>query len=463
MARKLPVLSDEGITGEGSLGRDGRRRAPYPADVTGRFVWARRIVFAVLLALWAALPWIHIGGHPAVFLDIERRQFFLFGATANAQDTWFLFFCLTGMGFLLIVATALLGRVWCGWACPQTVFLEALFRPIERLINGPRNVALKRKQQGGVDRLWRTIVTQVVYFIVAFIVAHGFLVYFVSVPRLFAMMRGSPGAHPEAFAWAAVMTVLLYGNFAFFREQLCVVICPYGRLQSVLIDDDSLVVGYDERRGEPRARGKKRTADVGDCVDCLRCVVVCPTAIDIREGLQLDCIACTACIDACDEVMDRLGLPRGLVRYDSLRGLRGEKRRIIRPRLFIYSALVTIWVVGATFAFRARTSFEATIIRFPGLPYTLYDDNLQNRFRLRMFNKAGNRQSYVIDPPTSTGLTFDIPITNIELDSLAGLDIPVTVSINDKAFSGDKPFLLHVTASDGQEKHVSATFVGPKR
>ncbi len=323
--------------GEGSLGRDGKHKRPYPADVSGRFVTRRRIVYGALISLWVALPWIPIHGHPAVFLDVDRRQFFLFGLTFNSQDVWLLFFLLSGVGFGLLFATAVLGRVWCGWACPQTVFLEALFRPIERLFQGPRNVALRRAASGVTfDRAWRTAATHAAYVLAAALVAHVFLAYFVSLPKVFAMVRTRPGAHPEAFAWMVITTAVMYANFAFFREQLCVVVCPYGRLQSVLLDDDSLVVGYDEQRGEPR--GKAKTAK-GGCVDCNRCVVVCPTGIDIRDGLQLDCIACTACIDACDEVMDKLSRPRGLVRYDSLRGpARREAAALAAAALRLFGA-----------------------------------------------------------------------------------------------------------------------------
>jgi cytochrome c oxidase accessory protein FixG len=316
---RLPII-DHRSPGTGSLGVDGSRKRPYPADVTGRFGRARRAVYVALVALWAALPWIRIRGNPAVFLDVEKRQFFLFGSTWNAQDLWLAFFLVTGLAFALVFVTTVLGRVFCGWACPQTVFIELIFRPIERVVNGPRNVALRRAQgEMTLERIARLVATHALYLIAALFVAHVFIAYFVSLPKLFEMVCTNPAAHPEAFAWMLGTTALFYTSFGLFREQFCVVVCPYGRLQSVMLDDDSLVVGYDERRGEPRAkaRGKGKQDGAGDCVDCRRCVVVCPTGIDIRDGLQLDCIGCTACIDACDEVMDRLGRPRGLVRYDS--------------------------------------------------------------------------------------------------------------------------------------------------
>jgi cytochrome c oxidase accessory protein FixG len=465
--RQLPVIS------EGSLGRDGHRKRPYPADVKGRFVRARRIAYLTLIAIWAALPWIPVGGHPAVFLDIDKRQFFLFGMTFNAQDVWLLFFALSGVGFGLVYATAVLGRVWCGWACPQTVFLEALFRPIERLFNGPRNVAMRR-ERGPVtfDRVWRRVATHGAYVVAALAVAHIFLAYFASIPRVFDMVRTSPGAHPEAFGWMIAVTAVMYGNFAFFREQLCVVICPYGRLQSVLLDDDSLVVGYDEKRGEPRGKAAPAEEKRGDCVDCNRCVVVCPTAIDIRDGLQLDCIACTACIDACDEVMDKLERPRGLIRYDSLRGLRatpGEKRRILRPRLYAYTVLLVLGTVVATFAFRGRVPFEANIVRLSGTPYTREAGIIRNAFELHVVNKQGTATTFEVEATAGSDLAFVIPIARFDLEPLASRRIPVFVTMDQDKFTVDRPFTVHVRGRAAGKEGASvdhearAVFLGAKR
>lgn len=451
--------------GEGSLGRDGRRRRPYPADVSGRFVRARRIVYALLIAIWAALPWIRIRGNPAVFLDVERRQFFLFGLTFNAQDVWLMFFLLSGVGFGLVYATAFLGRVWCGWACPQTVFLEAMFRPIERLVDGPRANALRRAQQGfSLDRAWRLVAKHAAYLVAALLVAHVFLAYFVSLPRVFAMVRHSPALHPEAFAWAASVTAVFYGNFAFFREQLCVVVCPYGRLQSVLLDDDSLVVGYDTKRGEPR--GKATAKDTGDCVDCKRCVVVCPTGIDIREGLQLDCIACTACIDACDDVMDKLERPRGLVRYDSLRGLRGEPKRVLRPRVVGYTALLAVGAIVALFAFRTHTPFEANLVRLPGTTYTREDGVLRNSFELHLVSKEASPLVFEVETRTDDGLEYLVPTRTVEVEPLGSRRVPVFVTMKIEDFVADRPFVVKVRTHGDHvapaEREMRATFLGSR-
>ena len=480
------------VIGQGSLGTDGHRRRPYPADVSGRFVRARRVVYALLIALWAALPWIPVNGHPAVFLDIEKRQFFLFGMTFNAQDAWLLFFALSGVGFGLVYATAVLGRVWCGWACPQTVFLEAMFRPIERLINGPRNVALRRKRDGnwGFDRIWRTAATHGAYLVAALLVAHVFIAYFVSIPRVFEMVRTKPAAHPEAFAWMLAVTGVMYGNFAFFREQLCVVICPYGRLQSVLLDDDSLVVGYDEKRGEPRGKilakselpaeaktveskgGDAQAGETknGDCIDCNRCVVVCPTNIDIRDGLQLDCVACTACIDACDEVMDKVHRPRGLIRYDSQRGLRGEKRRVLRPRLYAYTVLLVIGAVVATTAFRKREPFEANIVRLQGMPYTREGGVIRNAFELHIVNKQSNTATFDIEPVDAPDLAFVTSMTKVEIEPLGLKRISFFVTMEQSKFQSDRPFVVRIRehvngAPEGASAvhEARAVFLGAKQ
>ena len=453
----LPVL------GPGSLGRDGKRKRPYPADVQGRFARARKITYYGLIALWAALPWIPIGGHPAVFLSIEKRQFFLFGATFNAQDLWLVFFLLSGFGFGLLYVTTLLGRVWCGWACPQTVFIEAFYRPIERLINGPRNIALKR-QHGPMtaERVIRLIATQSGYLLASFFVAHVFMAYFVSLPGLWSMMHTKPGAHPEAFAWMIATTALCYGVFGLFREQFCVVMCPYGRLQSVLIDDDALVVGYDEKRGEPRTKGKTKNAGGGDCVDCNRCVVVCPTGIDIRQGLQLDCIACTACIDACDDVMTKLERPIGLIRYDSLRGLRGEKRRIIRPRVLIYTALMIVGLVVAIFGMRRREPFEANLLRLPGTPYTYDAGVVRNAYEIHLVNKSSDTAKFTITAVKDGHVDVIIPMTDVEVEPLGSRRIPVFATMPESDFEAGHFVTIHI-ASAARSRDVKATFLGARR
>ena len=435
----LPVLPDV----LGTISQDGRRRLVVVADVRGRFHTARYVAFFLLIGLWAVLPWIHIQGAPAVFLDVEARKFFLFGLTFNAQDSWLLFFLVSGLGFALVFATALAGRAWCGWACPQTVFLDGVFRPIERWIEGPRESHLRRDAgKYTPERILRKIAKHALYLVAAILIAHIVLAYFVSIPRAFAMVRSSPSEHPEAFTWVLGITALFYGNFAWFREQFCVVMCPYGRMQSVLLDDDSLVVGYDMKRGEPR--GKKNTPGAGDCVDCKRCVVVCPTGIDIRNGLQLDCIACTACIDACDDVMDRLKRPRGLIRYDSPNGLEGKRRRIVRPRILLYTGLGIAGLLATFIAARMRTDFEANLLRLSGAPYTIVDGEIRNSFDLHIVNKRSTSETFDIQVEPAPNLTVIEPVSEIRLDSLADAHAPLFLSMPRSKFLYDTPIRIRV-------------------
>ena len=296
MARvRLPV-----VQGTGALLVDGSRPRIIPADVTGQLTWARRFVALALLGLAGSLPWIHVRGAPALFLDIGARRLFAFGATFNAQDGALLFLLVSGLGFSLVLVTTLFGRLWCGWTCPQTVLMDTIFRPLERWIEGSREARLRREAgPWTASRVVRLAVKHALFALAAIALAHGVLAYFVTAPGVFAMVARAPLRHLEAFTWTTAIAVIIYADLALFREQLCLGVCPYGRLQGVLIDDDTITVGYDARRGEPR--GKAGHVE-GDCLDCHRCVVVCPTGIDIRNGSQLDCVACAACVDACDDV-----------------------------------------------------------------------------------------------------------------------------------------------------------------
>ena len=455
MAKSLPILQE----GSSALRSDGRRTFVVPADVSGRFWWRRRLIFAVLVAIYVALPWVEIGGHPAVFLDLAHRTFYLFGATFNAQDFWMSFFLLSGVGFALIVVTALWGRVWCGYACPQTVFLDGIYRQVERWIEGPRNIRLKRDQAGmSLDRVSRKVLKHGAFVALSFLVAHVFLSYFTSIPALLDMMRHRPLEHPEAFAWAFGMTGVMYFNFAWFREQLCIVICPYGRLQSVLTDQDTMVIGYDVKRGEPR--GKLKSEGRGDCVDCGRCVVVCPTGIDIRQGLQLECIGCAGCVDACDEVMDKIGRPRGLIRYDSQQGLSGSPRRFFRPRVYLYAFLGLLGLTVATFSLRRHTPFEANFLRLSGAPFVLEQDatRVRNAVELHLVNKRGDSVPFTLSAGQGQGMDYVLGRRELTLPAMGSARVPVFVSApNDR-----KARKIELRVDDGREpRMIQGPFVAP--
>ena len=347
------VLTDEGPGVVDSpeevlttLTKEGKRRWIYPTLSEGRFLRWRGIVAWTLIAIYLALPIIHINGKPAVLLDLINREFAIFGATFYPTDTLLLMLLFIGTLVAIVLISALLGRVWCGWGCPQTVYLEFVFRPIERFFEGTEN-RRKRRDEGPLtfDKAWRKIVKWGAFTAVSLLLAHSLVAYFVGWDRLLTWMTEPPTEHWGYFVMMAVTTGLILFDFGYFREQMCTITCPYARFQSVLLDPDSLIVSYDPERGEPRGRGKKRE-NLGDCIDCFACVRTCPTGIDIRDGLQMECIACTQCIDACDDIMDKMGFEPGLIRYTSEHELEGKKTRWLRPRTAIYSLLLTCEIHG---------------------------------------------------------------------------------------------------------------------
>jgi cytochrome c oxidase accessory protein FixG len=280
------------------------------------------------------------------------------------------------------------GVVWWRWTCPQTVFLDAVFRRIERWIDGDATARrhLDRAPMS-VGKAIRRLAKHSLYVLSSFLIAHIFLSYFVSIPELYKMMTSAPTQHWGAFLFVIFLTGVLYFDFAWFREQFCIVMCPYGRLQSALIDDQTVVIGYDEKRGEPRGKPKE---GMGDCIDCMRCVQVCPTGVDIRLGLQLECIGCAACVDACDQIMTRLGRPKGLVRYDSLAGFAGARTKWLRPRTVLYAGLMFAGLAAFGFATQFVRPVSLSVLRMPGSPYYLEDGVVRNNFLLRVINKQSS-------------------------------------------------------------------------
>jgi len=369
-----------------TINEDGSHYFLQPADVSGFWTTVRRSFGFVLIVIYVALPWIPINGYPAVFLDVEKRMFHLFGLTLVPQDMWVMFFLVTGMGFALFFITSLLGRVWCGWACPYTVFLDHVYRRIERWIEGDAIARRKLTEAPWTPgKILKRFVKHLLFAGVAALIAHVFLSYFVSLSRLYGFMHEGPLQHATAFGIIVFLTLALWFCFGYFREQFCIIMCPYGRLQSALTDSDTVIVGYDEKRGEPRGAVGRTT---GDCVDCHRCIQVCPTGIDIRNGLQLECIGCTACIDACDDIMTKVGRPKGLIRYDSQNGFDGSPKRILRPRIYAYSGLAVFGLLAlVAVGWIKMTPLAATLTRVGGVGFSSTAEAVSNIYLLRVQNK----------------------------------------------------------------------------
>lgn len=448
-----------------TINPDGSRNFLHPADVRGRWQVRKNLVWAVLMVIYLLLPFLSIGGKPAVLFDIPGRSAHLFGAVFTNQDFHLIFFLLIGFGLTMFVVTSLWGRVWCGFACPQTVFMEGVFRRIERWIEGPRLERVRRNLGAWTaDKAWRKILKHAVFLALCWLFAHAFIAYFVPVRELSHAVTGPPRAHLAAFLWGMAWTLVLYVDYAWFREQTCLILCPYGRLQSALIDADTIVIGYDEQRGEPRQKGVDKG---GDCVDCNRCVDVCPTGIDIRAGLQMECLGCANCIDACDEVMTRIGKPRGLIRYDSEQGFAGARRVLLRGRLVIY---VVAGLIGAGFfAYRAgdRTFFSVNVLRSQGLPYSIQEGAIRNLYTLHIQNKSDETRTFGItagDGLTALGSAaeFIIPQARVRLAPLGDAQVPLYVILPQAAYAGAREFHLEVADSATRRAlAVSVHFRGP--
>ena len=460
-----------------TLRNDGSRRWLYPTPSKGRFWRRRQIVGWALIAFFVALPVVRVGGKPAVLLDVAAREFTFFGFTFYPTDTFLLL--LVGIAALVAIAllTALLGRVWCGWGCPQTVYLEFLYRPVERWIEGPEHVRARRDAgPWTLDKAWRRGAKWAVYLAVSAFLAHTFTAYFVGWETLIAWMTGPPTEHWGYFVLAALTTGLVLFDFGVFREQMCTIACPYARFQSVLLDEDSMIVSYDPTRGEPRAkRGKTKIAaekagerpPLGDCIDCGACVRTCPTGIDIRDGLQMECVACTQCIDACDSIMDAVDLPRGLIRYTSERALEGGTTKVLRGRTAAYGLLLVAVTTVFTVALTTRHAYDVDLIRAVGEPYLeLADGRVANRVTLRVRNQRADDATFeaaLVAPEAGTlrlGATPPVPVASREMTRVTGV-----ITVPAEAFEGttEREAVVRLEFSDGTVEEAPFLLLGPVR
>ena len=414
MANPIPKATEEVLS---TLDLSGNRKWIYPTPSHGRFWRARLVVGWVLIVFFVALPWIELKGRPAVFLDLARREFTFFGLTLHPTDTVILMVFLLTILVSIFFVTALFGRVWCGWACPQTVYLEFVYRPIERLIEGKESQR-KRRDQGpwSWDKTWRKWAKLSIFAAISLFLAHTFVAYFAGWENLLHWMSRSPMEAPGYFFMMALTTGLILFDFGYFREQMCTLACPYARLQSVLMDEDSLIVSYDRSRGEKRGtyRERKKADKVldlddgeitfGDCIDCGACVRTCPTGIDIRDGLQMECVSCTQCVDACDYIMDSINKPRGLIRYTSENVIDGNKTRVARPRLFMYAALLLGLITIFVSLVATRAPLELDVHRASGTTYNITaDDDLANRMSLRLRNRTAEPAELRLVPTSPQG------------------------------------------------------------
>ncbi len=464
-----------------TLNPDGSRFKIHPRTSRGRFHVARGLVAYGLIVLFVALPYLELGGKPAILLDLVRREFTFFGATFRPSDGVILMAFGLSLTMAVFLITALAGRVWCGWGCPQTIYMEWVFRPIERLFEGSVADSRRLDRAGGLSR--RRVAKWAVYAVLAFALAHTFLSYFVSASTVIAWTQSSPAVHPVGFGVVVGVTALMFIDFAWFREQTCIIACPYGRLQSVLLDSQSLIVGYDVARGEPRGKapGGKRGRSLpvigaeasvaaaarttGDCVDCNACVATCPTGIDIREGLQMECIGCAQCIDACDVIMDRLGRERGLIRYTSQAQLAGQPRRLVRTRTLIYPALLAVAVVLFVTQLGGRTVADVWVLRQEGEPFTVRADGIVSTpVRIKIENRGRAPRTYTLAVHDVPEAAIVMPRSSYLLAPRKPAVLPIFIESPATAFvHGQRAATVEVSDDLGWRTSLAITVLGPER
>jgi len=370
---------------------------------------ARTVVAIVLLGFLCAAPFVRVNGLPLVLLDVINRRFVFFGLLFWPQDFHLVVLLVLAALVTLVLTTAAVGRVWCGWLCPQTVFMEMVFRRIEFLIDGSAEQQVRRHRGPWTfDRMWRFVVKQAVFFGLSFLIANLFLAYVVGAETLWTIVTDPPREHLMGLAMLTTFSVVFYAVFARFREQACILACPYGRVMSSLVDRRTITVAYDSRRGEPRGRlnagaAAERSAH-GDCIDCQRCVTVCPTGIDIRNGIQLECVACAACADACDDVMTRINRPRGLIRYTSHDVIAGVAPRLLTPRIAAYGAVWLLLISAAVFMLVRRPTIDVLILRQAGALFAEQPNgDVVNLYTVQVFNRSTSARNVVIRAVSPAG------------------------------------------------------------
>ena len=411
----------------------GKRIWIFPKKPAGWFTDMRTYVSVFLLIILFGLPFIKVNGEPLVLLNVLERYFIIFGVHFTPQDFHLFVLSMLTMIVFIVLFTAIYGRLFCGWVCPQTIFMEMVFRKVEYWIEGDSNAQRRlSKAPWTTGKIIKRVKKHTIFIVISILIAHTFLSYIIGVDEVLKIVSQPPSHNLSGFAAMVVFTMVFYGVFSILREQVCTTICPYGRLQGVLTDDNTILVSYDFVRGEPRGRikknRKKKTSNqfaaakvdnpltsiqqavssankevaqpiteespikiTGDCIDCKLCVKVCPTGIDIRDGVQLECVNCTACIDACDEIMVKVDRPKGLIRYDSNNGIINQSRKIFTPRVKAYSVVLALLIGVNIFFLTGRSVVETVVLRSPGTLFQEVDEeNISNLYNYQIFNKSTN-------------------------------------------------------------------------
>jgi len=442
------------------------REKIYTRAFSGLFRNLRRVGGAVLFILFFGTVWLNWNGRQAVWWDLPERKFHIFGTTFWPQDfmllSWLLIICAFGLFFITVFA----GRVWCGYTCPQSVFTW-VFMWAEKITEGDRNQRMKLdKAPMSANKFLRKLAKHAIWLAVGILVAITFVGYFTPIRELVPDLL-TLNVNGWAAFWIGFFTLATYGSAGYLREQVCIYMCPYARFQSVMFDKDTLIVSYDPRRGEKRGPRKKdadyKAMGLGDCIDCTMCVQVCPTGIDIRDGLQIECIGCAACIDACDAIMDKMNYPRGLISYTTEHNLSGQKTHLLRPRLIGYAVALLAMMGLFSYAVYDRPLVKLDVLKDRVLYRENEQGNIENVYTLKVMNKAQQEQTFVIEATGLDGLVYE-GRSEIRAEGGELVTIPVELSIAaEKLPSSTNEIVFHIRSVDDDSINDDADsrFIGP--
>ncbi len=483
------TFSEDGFRNSlASVRPDGRRRWIFARQPSGPLYRARTALSVFLLGFLFLAPFITVHGQPLMLLNVLERKFVVLGALFRPQDFYIVVVLALAVLVTLVLSTVVVGRVWCGWLCPQTIFMEMLFRRIEFLIEGTAEQQIRVARGPWTrNRLLRAAGKHAVFFALSFVMGNVFLAWIIGAPQLVAIVTDSPANHLVGLIAITSFSLVFYAVFARFREQACIIACPYGRVLSSLVDERTVTVTYDAVRGEPRARlvanpaGRglktplhplntpphpleaRANGGRGDCIDCLRCVTVCPTGIDIRNGIQMECVGCTACIDACNDVMRRVGRPAGLIRHTSAQALQHGSSGRVGGRIAAYAGVWGVLVAAAVFLLATRPDLDVVILRQPGTLYaTLTGGDLANFYTVEALNRSGDAAAFTIDVVEPHGATVTTLGPSPQVPAYGVLDARLLLRMPPASISGPSTAVRFAIRSNGRlVQEIDSAFLGP--